>query len=90
MLWDFCGAACLASECPSVHHFAEVDQWKCPGILLKETRSKDASLLASVMNIHKTICSQALYGRVPLVEFMYLVFTCRRLRSLLLYLCYVF
>ena len=71
----FCGAACLASECPSVHHFAEVDQWKCPWKLLKETRSKDASLLASVMNICKTVCSQALYGHVPVVEFMYLVFT---------------
>ena len=38
-----------------------------------------------------------LHQDVPLVEFMYLVFTCmpgesyrRRLRSLLLYLCYVF
>ena len=97
VLWDFCGAACLASECPSVHHFAEVDQWKCSWKLLKETRSKDASLLASVMNICKTVCSQALYGHVPLVEFIYLVFTCmpgeryhRRLRSLLLSLCYVF
>ena len=97
VLWDFCGAACLASECPSVHHFAEVDQWKCPWKLLKETQSKDASLLASVMNIHKTICSQALYGHVPLVEFIYLVFTCmpgesnhRQLRSLLLSLRYVF
>ena len=43
------------------------------------------------------ISAQNTYEDVPLVEFMYLVFThkpgesyCRWLRSLLLYLCYIF
>ena len=48
------------------------------------------------MYIWRSLCTFSLFEDVPLVEFMYLVFTRmpgesyrRRLRSLLLHLCYV-
>ena len=56
-----------------------------------------ASVSSSYFGVHLTMFETIIFEDVPLVEFMYLVFThmpgeryCRQLRSLLLSLCYIF
>ena len=68
----------------------------------KESTNKGVNLRSIIRNTSTTTKTELptvtlKFEDVPLVEFMYLVFTCmpgeschRRLRSLLLYLCYVF